>query len=151
LHNQDKDLALARAVEQAETKFTPLETIMRQEKVLVSLTGFTDTAKFREANLLIKKLLNSEKFIPYFEVIDGEVYLEKEIVDACGNTKRIDRLVVKQKEAVVIDYKSAKGLGESHREQISEYIKIIQDIYPRKKVKGVLIYLDDLSFDEIDG
>ncbi|MFH0790106.1 MAG: UvrD-helicase domain-containing protein [Candidatus Omnitrophota bacterium] len=124
---------------------------------------------FEELEMVINHLLSKEELKPYFELAEGEVYLEKEIVDSFGNTKRIDRLVVQSKHVWIIDYKSAFG-GNKHADnaQIAEYIKIVQDIYPhtnyREKVfktsigvgvypyseiHGILIYLDDLSVEEV--
>jgi len=97
---------------------------------------------------LIKRLLDDEKLKPFFCVEKGTVYQEKEVVDSYGNTKRIDRLVITPREAWVIDYKSSKE-EESQREQILEYIGIVESLYPGLKVKGFFIYLDTLSLEEI--
>ncbi|MDI6758980.1 MAG: 3'-5' exonuclease, partial [Candidatus Omnitrophota bacterium] len=106
---------------------------------------FPLVSNFDEFELIIEKLLGKKELKHFFEVIDGDVYLEKEIVSSSGNTKRIDRLIVRPKEAVIIDYKSAKEEAPAYKEQVKEYMKVISEIYPKKKVKGFLVYLDDLS------
>jgi len=40
---------------------------------------------------------------------------------------------------------------ENYRQQIREYMHILQDIYPGIKIKGFLIYLDDVSVEEVEG
>ncbi len=130
LYGRDKNLILREAIEKARAKFPYIED-------------------FGEFEMALGKLLGDKKFQPYFEIEDGQVFLEKEVVNSCGNTKRIDRLVVKQDEVWVLDYKSTKENRSEYQAQVLEYMKIMQDIYPKSKVSGVLIYLDDLSIEEI--
>lgn len=106
---------------------------------------------FKEFEAKLNNLLGHKELRPFFEVKEGEVYQEKEVVDSHGQTKRIDRLIVKSKEALVIDYKSSKEDSPRDYDQMREYIKIVQDIYPQAKVKGILIYLDTLKAEEVYG
>ena len=46
-------------------------------------------------------------------------------------------------EAWIVDYKSSREDTGIYQKQIREYIDIIKEIYPQKKVKGFLIYLDE--------
>ena len=101
---------------------------------------------FEEFEPAIKRLLEDKEIKPYFDVRDGEVETEREIVDSSGNTKRIDRLIVKKDEVVIIDYKSTGKDTGAYYGQMNEYIRIISEIYPGLKVKGVLIYLDNLLY-----
>lgn len=132
LHNQDKNKIVAQALKNTECKFPFIRD-------------------FEEFKLYAARLLEDARLEPYFNVADGHVYLEKEIIDSFGNTKRIDRLIVKPQEAWIIDYKSTKEDRDGYRTQICEYIKIVQDIYSDLKVKGFLIYLEDFSIDEFNG
>jgi ATP-dependent exoDNAse (exonuclease V) beta subunit len=100
---------------------------------------------------MMQKICAKEQFKPFFFIEQGMVYQEKEIVDKFGLTKRIDRLIVKPEEVIIIDYKSAKEFSEEYAAQIKEYIKIIKDIYTAQKVRGILLYLDDFTMEEIDG
>ena len=103
-----------------------------------------------DCGLTVKRLLEKTRFKPFFFVEDGTVWQEREIVDSAGLTKRIDRLVVKEKDVWVVDYKSARDDPGAHREQIKEYMRLIQDLYPERRVKGFLIYLDDLSVEQVE-
>ena len=131
LHNQDKDLVVREALEKLRFQYP-------------SLTNLEEYAA------TINKLLENKSLRSYLEIRDGEVYLEKEIVDSSGNTKRIDRLIVKQGEVLIIDYKSSKENNTAYYEQMLQYMKIIREIYPDLNVRGILVYLDDLSTEEIN-
>ncbi len=131
LHNQDKDLVVREALEKLRFQYPSL-----------SNPG--------EYVATINKLLENKSLRPYFEVRDGEVYLEKEIVDSYGNTKRIDRLIVRLGEVLIIDYKSSKENNTAYYEQMLQYMKIIREIYTDLNVRGILVYLDDLSTEEIN-
>jgi len=100
-----------------------------------------------EIELKVTKLLENEKFRDYFNVKEGKVFVEKEIIDKNGRTKRIDRLVVTEKQVYIIDYKSSESAEtvEIYKKQMEEYIKLVKEIYPDKKIEGIIIYLDKLG------
>ena len=102
-----------------------------------------------DCGLTVKRLLEKPQFKPFFFIEDGTVWQEREIVDSAGLTRRMDRLIVKEKEVWVADYKSARDDPRAHREQIKEYVRLIKDLYPGRQVKGFLIYLDDLSVEKV--
>lgn len=128
------------------------ETVLKQAQDSAKLE-FPFVADFKEYRAIIDKLLNDKKFRKYFYTGDADVYLEKEVVNSYGDTKRIDRLVVTKSEAVIIDYKSTreKELQEQYHKQVCEYMSIVKQIYPGHKVRGILIYLDELTAEEING
>jgi ATP-dependent exoDNAse (exonuclease V) beta subunit len=132
LYNQDKAGVVKSALEKAKVSFSFIRD-------------------FKEFESSINKLLDNKSFLSYFEIKDGLIYTEKDIVNSLGDTKRIDRLILKPKEAIIVDYKSTREQNNDYRQQLLEYMKIIQDIYPDLEVKGVLIYLDDMSVEEVNG
>ncbi|MBP9854978.1 MAG: UvrD-helicase domain-containing protein [Candidatus Omnitrophica bacterium] len=99
----------------------------------------------------IRKIILSEDFKKFFYVDVGEVFTEKEIVDGFSQTKRIDRLIVKEKEIWIVDYKASKAGADVYRKQIRQYQKILESIYPKHTIAGYLIYLDNLTLEKIDG
>ncbi|MBP7216208.1 MAG: UvrD-helicase domain-containing protein [Candidatus Omnitrophica bacterium] len=99
----------------------------------------------------VKKLLEHRDLASYFNVADGMVHQEKEVVNAFGDSKRIDRLIVKPKEVVIIDYKSTKEGSQDYRAQVQEYMQIMKSLFPKRAVKGAVVFLDDLSVEEIHG
>ncbi|MFA6216560.1 MAG: UvrD-helicase domain-containing protein [Candidatus Omnitrophota bacterium] len=109
---------------------------------------FPVIADFTPYSCVVATVLADKRFERYFNVNEGQVFQEKEIVDRSGVTKRLDRLVITAQEAWVIDYKSSSATQERYSEQITEYIAVVKDIYPHLKVKGLLIYLDSLHTKE---
>lgn len=132
LSKQDEDQVLKEAYEKTSRRFPWID----------------DLKLFQD---IVKRLLKDKRCRPFFFLEEGAVYQEKDLVDSKGDSKRIDRLIVKEKEAWIIDFKSSKEMALKDEEQLKGYIHIVKDIYPDKKVKGVLIYLDDLSIKEING
>ncbi len=103
--------------------------------------------KIYQANLT--RILNTQAFEHFFVVPDADVFVEKDLVSRSGFLRRIDRLIVKQNEIWVVDYKSSKDGREKFLEQVKEYLSIIREIDPNKKVKGFLLYLDEATFEEV--
>ncbi len=97
-------------------------------------------------NTMIKK----DILKPLFFVPDGIVYQEKEIVDISGRACKIDRLIVKDREVNVVDYKSVHEDLPEYSEQVRDYMHIVKTMYPSKHIRGFLLYLDDFNIEEID-
>lgn len=98
---------------------------------------------------IIKKIVKESTFQPFFNVDEGEVVTEKEIVNKKGHAKRIDRLIIKEEEVWVVDYKSTETNSEEYRQQVREYKLMIKEIYPHRTIKGFLLYLDTLKVEDI--
>ncbi|MGE0268976.1 MAG: UvrD-helicase domain-containing protein [Candidatus Omnitrophota bacterium] len=99
----------------------------------------------------IREIITCTLLKKFFDVDSGEIFTEKEVVDWYGNTSRIDRIVIKEQEIWIADYKSSKSEAELDTEQIRRYMKILKSIYPRHRISGYLIYLDQLLLEEING
>ena len=88
LYKRDKEAALKQAIEKTAAQFPFMHNL-------------------NEEQAAINRLLENPELKPFFEVKDGQVYVEKELINSYGDTKRMDRLIVTPKEAIIIDYKSA--------------------------------------------
>ncbi|MBU1122041.1 MAG: UvrD-helicase domain-containing protein [Candidatus Omnitrophota bacterium] len=97
----------------------------------------------------IGALLEAEMIKPFFYVEKGIIYREKEIVNIYGDTRRIDRLIVKEKEVWVIDYKLTDDFCDKYRKQVKEYMDIVKDIYPGREVKGFILYIEEIRVEEV--
>ena len=97
----------------------------------------------------VKRMLNNKILREFFYIQDGYVQCEKEFVNFYGDSKRIDRIIIKDKEIIIIDYKISKENENEHKEQIREYMAIVENIYLKKYVKGFILYLDDFTFLEV--
>lgn len=96
-----------------------------------------------------KEILKKPELKDIFYLSDGEVFCEKEVVDLKGNLKRVDRLIITKDKVIVVDYKNTAIKTEAHQEQLRQYLEIFSAIYPKKKLKGLLIYLEPFSLEEI--
>ena len=133
LHEQQEAQVISHIIESTENHFPSLKS--------------EDIARLTE---ILNNVIQKSSLQPFFWVSDGVVFLEKSIVASNGATKRIDRLIIKKNEVWVIDYKSHRITEDLYRQQVREYMKIVQDLYRSFEIKGFLIYLDDLSIEEIN-
>jgi len=106
---------------------------------------------FKKAAGIVEKIVKAQELKSFFEVKEGIVYREKEIVDRNGNAKRIDRLIVKKDEVLLIDYKSSRERIDDSRRQMMEYIEIVKELFPGIPAKGFLVFLDDSGLEQVDG
>ncbi|MDP2922557.1 MAG: UvrD-helicase domain-containing protein [Candidatus Omnitrophota bacterium] len=95
------------------------------------------------------KLIEKKELKDIFYISDGKVFCEKEIVNSFGDLKRIDRLIVREKEIWIIDYKSSQESKLEQIKQVLEYIGIMKEIYPQKEIKGFLVYLDEMKLEQV--
>ena len=122
-----------------------IQTIQRGANV------FTESIRLAVEPDFIKTIVQSEALKPFFYVGDHEIFTEREVVNAFGHSKRIDRMVVSNTEVQILDYKSSKEGEDEHRAQVQEYVQIVQAIYPQKKVNGFLYYMDSQTLEVVDG
>jgi len=80
----------------------------------------------------------------------AEILTEQEIVDRHGFVRRLDRLIVYSNEVIVADYKSARSSEESDHAQVREYMVLLHELYPKHRVRGVLVYLDSLECEAVN-
>lgn len=104
---------------------------------------------FSEHESMLEDVLARPALRMFFVVTDGELYQERDVVDAQGRTRRLDRLIVKRDEAWIIDYKSSREAESQSRAQVREYMAIVREIYPGKNIRGFLLYLDCLEVEEV--
>jgi ribonucleoside-diphosphate reductase beta chain/exodeoxyribonuclease V beta subunit len=97
----------------------------------------------------ITKLVTQEDLKNIFYVHEGQVFCEKEVADKSGNLKRIDRLIVKDDEVWIIDYKSSQEALEEQIKQALGYKQIIGEMYPTRRIRSFLVYLDKLKLEEL--
>lgn len=70
-----------------------------------------------------------------------EIKTEAPVLPGTGEIRRFDRVMIKEKEAIVVDFKSGKSY-ESHQDQIILYAQLLQEM-KYKPVSGYLVYLTD--------
>lgn len=88
----------------------------------------------------INDILNHPKIKPFFEK-NLEIKNESEILVPNGKTYRPDRVIIKENNAIVIDYKTGKTKN-FHKKQIENYAALLSDMN-YKVTEKYLIYIDD--------
>ncbi len=130
LDREDFDKNLACALQQAPAYFPQIQ----------------DFSSYR---IRIERLLEAGEIRPFFCCGRALVFTEKEIVDKSGRTRRLDRLIVRDNEADIVDFKSSRDAAGQYERQVGEYIGILSAMYPRHKVRGYLVYLDKAEVEEV--
>lgn len=102
----------------------------------------------QEINITIKEIFKNPKMQKWFSA-DWEVYTEKEILTRFGDTKIPDRVISKDNELIVLEFKFGAKRSE-HKRQVKNYMKLLQDIFPGKQISGFLLYFEQNVFEEID-
>jgi ATP-dependent helicase/nuclease subunit A len=94
-------------------------------------------------NLL--EFLVHEEIKPYFDTVaDKVIKKEQGFSDPRGNLFRMDRVIFEEDRVSVIDYKTGtdKKFEKEYISQMKNYLRILREIYPDKKVEGVIAYVD---------
>jgi ATP-dependent exoDNAse (exonuclease V) beta subunit len=131
LLEQKKDEALAQALAKARCQFPTIED-------------------WKNFSGVVERIISTKDLQDFFEVKEGELFTEREIVNSQGHPKRIDRLIIKRSEVWVIDYKSRSDDAGRQQIQLKEYMQLVGELYPQHQVKGWLVYLDELTKVEIN-
>ena len=90
----------------------------------------------------IRSFINRKDVRRFFYLpAEAQVFCEKEFVNAYGDTRRIDRLIVLKNEVWIVDYKLSPGAEDENQKQMQEYIALVKQFYPGHKVSGHILYL----------
>jgi ATP-dependent exoDNAse (exonuclease V) beta subunit len=102
--------------------------------------GSLPEAKAMETEQKLKKILESEDLRRFF---DGNYKLKNEvtIMRPGGQEYRPDRLMIRNRHAVIIDYKTGSE-DDKHVRQIRQYAELLREI-GYEKTEGYLLYLGD--------
>ncbi|MCU0236299.1 MAG: UvrD-helicase domain-containing protein [Acidobacteria bacterium] len=82
----------------------------------------------------------------------SEVHLEKEIVEnsqAGAEFRRLDRLQIGTDEVLVIDFKTGPEKSEGYRSQLTGYLDAVAPLFPGRKCRGYLLYVDRGEVEEV--
>jgi exodeoxyribonuclease V beta subunit len=131
LDHVDPKEILERAQQQAQSRFPYIKDIAEYAAIL-------------------EQLFKSPKTKPFFHCGKAQVLTEKEIVNTQGHLKRLDRLLIGEKEVHVIDFKSSREGEDQYAAQVRDYMSIVATMYPGKTVEGYLVYLDSGDVEEIN-
>lgn len=95
----------------------------------------------------------------YFEEREGRRILrEFSFCDAAGNAYRMDRVVLDRDEVTVIDFKtgfvgekkSRERRDAEDRQQMRDYLNIAGEIYPGRRLRGILARIDEKRAETVE-
>lgn len=95
-------------------------------------------------------LISRDELKNFFYAGGDQVHCEYEIVDRFGNTKRLDRLIIRADSADVLDFKSSREGQNEHLAQVRDYMLLLSALHPSKKVRGWVVYMDDGQVQEVN-
>ncbi|WP_096029158.1 RecB-like helicase [Campylobacter lanienae] len=100
--------------------------------------AFIDQDGLKDIKDRVDRLLNNPQFL---EIIKDKRLYQEQDIGFNGVLKRIDLLCVNSDEIEIIDYKSSLKNSDEHKEQVREYLDILSQIYPQKKLKASIVYI----------
>ncbi len=89
--------------------------------------------------------LTQREVTHYFQAAPGRaVQKEQEYSDSRGNLVRMDRVIFEEDRICVVDYKTGtdRETEKGYISQLKNYIRILKEIYPGKKIEGAIAYVD---------
>ena len=104
-----------------------------------------------ELNTKINNFVDSDIFKNlFFDEKNVEILCETEI-SSDSNLYRIDLLIEKETEILIIDYKSdeqiTKSSLEKYQKQLSDYQNIVKNIYKEKNIRTGILWVSSLKID----
>ncbi|QAT17368.1 ATP-dependent DNA helicase UvrD/PcrA [Candidatus Velamenicoccus archaeovorus] len=110
---------------------------------------FPDFDEMEACGSLAARLVEAAACRPVFYPQGREVLVEKEVIDRLGRTRRIDRLLAGPDECWVVDYKMSDEEVEKGRQQVSEYMGLVSEIFSGRRIRGFLVFCDTASIEEV--
>lgn len=86
----------------------------------------------------ITDLFADDKFKSYFS--QAESLNERVIIDEDGRAYIPDKIVVKEAEVLVVDFKTGEEQIEKYRDQVRNYMSLVKGIFKDKSVSGEIYY-----------
>ncbi|ASB50637.1 UvrD-helicase domain-containing protein [Alkalitalea saponilacus] len=118
--------------------FELISTTNDVEKAFKTLRfkGIITEAESENLKKQVEKWLLHPKVKHWF---DGTYQVKNEAAILSGTIKRPDRVMIKDDEVIVVDYKFGQGKHPSHQKQVQDYILLVKEM-GYSKVKGYIWY-----------
>jgi len=106
---------------------------------------------FREkVKTTIEEIFKKEEIREWF-LPSSEAWREKEIISTEGNLYRLDRVVFKNEEIHIIDFKSGEEESLSEWEkQLKKYKEVLEEYFPDKTIKTFIVNLNSQEVSQIE-
>lgn len=138
------------------------EAIRRGEVVHSILSRIKNGIEEKEVERLVEEELRSKRYSFNKEEIlrlvidtlnlpvvsrtinsEGEIFTEYEVVSRKGEHYIMDRVYVEKERVTVLEYKTGEEYSEEHVAQVKNYLGLLNELYPGKKLEGYLVYIDE--------
>ena len=102
--------------------------------------GMVETADAKKLKGEISRLIRDSDVMQWF---DGswKVIAEQDILTPEGTLRRPDRVMIKEKQVIVVDYKFGRQQSASHRSQVKKYTQMLEEM-SYEEVKGFIWYVN---------
>jgi ATP-dependent exoDNAse (exonuclease V) beta subunit len=132
---------------QAHEVLSMIKNVSNLDQVLtqLSLEGSITKSALPRIRDKVKTLLEHPKVKSWFDT-DFEVLAEREMFYD-GRILKPDRIMVKEHQAIVIDYKKEKS-SEIYQNQVKRYMEAMKTLGYRN-VTGFLVYVDKMEVEEV--
>ena len=140
--------AVHRALSLIEAPPVSNDTVRSLARAAAAKERIIDAAE--EIALTLTEFFSNPAFRCFFDLGgDERPFNEIEIVDAGGNTFKVDRIVVRPAVVDVIDYKTGQARSADHIDQVTHYGRLVAQIYPDREVRKFLLYIDEWEVLEV--
>lgn len=107
------------------------------------LLGESEFDKEKEKEHLLQFFTSPGMRVFFEKGKDRTILREKEFVASNGRLYRMDRVVVDKHEVTVVDFKTGTDEHHEHyQEQVRNYMSLLLELFPTKKIQGMLLYVD---------
>lgn len=141
-----KDILLnGKVIHYALSQIETFNSVNIQNKIEKAIENTQVIYSNQDLSYLNEKLssLFSNKNIADLFSEENVVFNEKEYVDKFGNTVRTDKIIIKQKEVCIVDFKSSIYDKEYINNQMKKYIEILKDIYTDKEISCCVVDIEN--------
>jgi len=134
----------------AKVDFVGDDCAMQLQTVAASLSITAEEADLvRDSLQRLVEFLRAPAVASLFERREGRrVLMEQEFADQHGRLFRMDRVIVDDDGATVVDFKTG-GESAAYDDQIRNYIAILTQVFPGRPVRGILAFIDRKSTREV--
>ncbi|MDT0643610.1 UvrD-helicase domain-containing protein [Zunongwangia sp. F363] len=104
------------------------------------IDGSITTGDAPEIKTLLKKICEHPQLSSYFTT-ETQNYNERDLLTSEGKKLRPDRMVLRDKNCVIIDYKTG-GAIEAHKNQLNGYAQVLEEM-GFKVERKILVYINE--------
>lgn len=108
--------------------------------------GLINENEKKELRIKVEKILAIPGVINWFSE-EWEIKTERELLLPDGQILRPDRVLIKNNQAIIIDYKTG-ARDQKHEDQVTHYARVLESI-GYSPVEKYLLYINELSIQKI--